>query len=574
MPIDATRVIILVIVVAGFVTALVLLRNKLNKSCTSGDIYDEKLQMCIKDCSKIPFMKYSSTKKDCVPNCLDGQSLCGDKGCVEDNMQCIDNSYICKRNEEGCGGLCMNPDTQQCINGKIYNNDKVCDSSKAITCEKNKHCNYNKDSCIDCPENQVVCGVNNTCCAAGEYCSADGKCSKCDPKDKITCGNTCCNKGTQQCSTDNKCIDCAQALCQGKTCCKNDETCMPDASCCPSDHSYDNNTKCCATKLCGDKCCGNGQECVNGKCMIKCGSSYCDNDTQTCNNVIYNGVKKYVCTTRNCEWDSLNYTPMNINSKNGPIKVCQRDGNIPTYYASKQVDMSSLYRTAKDHENISPDAAKRGVHCHANDCFYRLAEHAAQNYEYNEDTKECIGTFDCNVELQDKLTTCPFDNVNQCCSDKNGFTGQVCKDGQICDNGVCGYGYNCTKEGTCVFTTDSASPHYTFKTKEGCKNGEKDDKGNIMKCISETQISNGHYVVLSGTDMGAVCGGLPNGFPSIALKGCNDMASNKTGLDNKYDWKCSVQSGDGPPGSHGVRSNSDCNAWCDCTGTLNNKSIY
>jgi len=558
MPIDATRVIILIIVVAGFITAFVLLKDKLNKSCTTGDIYDEKLQMCIKDCSKIPYMKYSSTKKDCVPNCLDGQQLCGDKGCVSNNMQCIDNSYICKSNEEGCGGLCMNPSTQQCINDKIYNNDKVCDSSKAIICGKNQHCNFSKDKCIDCPEDQVVCGVNNTCCAAGEYCTTDGKCSKCDPKDKITCGNTCCNKDKQHCSIDNKCVDCTQALCQGKTCCKKDETCMPDASCCPSDRSYDNNTKCCNSRLCGDKCCGNNQECVNGKCMTKCGNSYCDDNTQTCDSTIYKGQKVYVCKTKDCTFDSLNYTPMNINSKvkDDPVKVCQRDGDPPTYYASKQVDMSSLYRIAKDHEHLTEDAKKRGIQCHAQDCFFRLAEYGSDTYEYNEDTKECIATFDCNIELKDKLTECPFNDVNQCCQDKNGFTGQVCKDGQICDNGVCSYGFSCTREGKCVINMDPKSHNHIYKTKAECEN----------TCAIEKLTSNGNKVELPGTD-----GGFLGCFPIITEKAntyCHAMGMEKS--TGKYDWTCTYQRGN----SHGVKADGDCNTWCDCTGTIHDTSIY
>jgi hypothetical protein len=49
-PINYTKIIILIVIVGGFIAGLVLLKNTLNKSCSSGEVYDNKLG-CIKDCS-------------------------------------------------------------------------------------------------------------------------------------------------------------------------------------------------------------------------------------------------------------------------------------------------------------------------------------------------------------------------------------------------------------------------------------------------------------------------------------------------------------------------------------------
>ena len=566
MPIDATRVIILVIVVVGFVTALVLLRNKLNKACTTGNIYDEKLGRCITDCSTIPFMKYDSSANKCIPNCLDGEKLCGDKGCVSKNMQCIDNSYICKSNEEGCGGSCMNPSTQQCINGKIYENNKVCDSSNAIVCGKNKHCNYNKDSCIDCPDSHVVCGKNNTCCEVGEYCTADGKCSKCDPKDKITCGNTCCNKGKQQCSSDKICVDCDQPLCAGKTCCKKDETCMSDGTCCAASKSYNYNnvTQCCAKDLCANgECCPSGSDCHNGKCMVLCGKSFCDLKDETCVHHTVDGVENHYCVTKGCEWSHLDYIPNDLQiSSNEFMRVCQRDGTggkEPTYYLSKQPDMSTLYRTAQDEVSPTTHAI-----CHDNDCIARLAEDGIMTTEYDDQKKTCLGVFNCMKVLPDKLETCPFTNKKQCCKDStNKFTGQFCKDDTKgggdnygCYDNTCAYGYVCNGDGTCDLNMDPKTTKRVYKSKTDCQNICKPDH------LDQNRI----FTTTSGTWFGAFgCSSMYSG----GVTACSNRASNKQDLNTDYNWKCSVE-GDTDP----IRADDRCNVFCDCHGTIIDKSIY
>jgi hypothetical protein len=57
MSINYTKIIMIIVIVVGFITGLVLLKNALNKSCSYGEVYDNKLG-CIKDCSPFPNMIY------------------------------------------------------------------------------------------------------------------------------------------------------------------------------------------------------------------------------------------------------------------------------------------------------------------------------------------------------------------------------------------------------------------------------------------------------------------------------------------------------------------------------------
>ena len=92
MPGEVTpgKIILILIIVAGFVTAIVLLRNTLNKNCSEGEVYDDTLARCIKDCSKERNQHYSSEKDACVTNCLDNEIVCGD-GCASNdrNEDCL-----------------------------------------------------------------------------------------------------------------------------------------------------------------------------------------------------------------------------------------------------------------------------------------------------------------------------------------------------------------------------------------------------------------------------------------------------------------------------------------------------
>jgi hypothetical protein len=118
MPINYTKIIILIVIVAGFVTGLVLLKNHLDKNCSSGDVYDEKLKKCVIDCSSQPNTHYDSDKDKCVVNCVAPQTQCG-TNCMDGSTQhCLgpNNDIICNLTEDICNNVCYNTSLQTCVN--------------------------------------------------------------------------------------------------------------------------------------------------------------------------------------------------------------------------------------------------------------------------------------------------------------------------------------------------------------------------------------------------------------------------------------------------------------------------
>jgi hypothetical protein len=59
----------IIVIVVGFITGLVLLKNALNKSCSYGEVYDNKLG-CIKDCSPGRQPKIVNGYTYCVSNII------------------------------------------------------------------------------------------------------------------------------------------------------------------------------------------------------------------------------------------------------------------------------------------------------------------------------------------------------------------------------------------------------------------------------------------------------------------------------------------------------------------------
>jgi hypothetical protein len=413
-PINYTKIIMIIVIFVGFITGLVLLKNALNKSCSYGEVYDNKLG-CIKDCSGLPNTHYDTQTKECVINCLGGENLCG-KTCISNNYKCLKNDIPCINETyiDLCGQTCYNTSTQQCFGNKIYDNEKVCnttDSESPLLCNENQRCSDDKKQCIDC--------------------------------DRILCGKSCCPDG-KQCSTTEKCIDCEspKKLC-GENCCAKDLECaLKDGKldCCDSDNVYTvgGENACCPEKL-SDKgeCCSNneGYKNVDGVCKMQCSDPkiYCDT-TQKCINLTVNKIKTSYCGTKGCEWGSITYVPPNIENSedtNTSVPVFQSGGK---YYISKQPSLT-LTRSVFDQQD-----PKSTSDCKPDDCTGRLAERGTTSIEFDKDNKTCTGYFNTDLLPDTKDLKCPYKDGEECCKDFNGyFTGQVCLNGQIChsDTGVC-----------------------------------------------------------------------------------------------------------------------------------------
>lgn len=485
-PINYGKIIILVIIVGGFIACLVLLRNTLNKNCSSGEVYDNKLG-CIKDCSSIPNTHFSTETKNCVSNCSSDEKDCGGICYSADrNQQCLTdengNSYVCKLNQTLCGGICMNND-QSCVGGKIYDSSQVCDSNpdKPIICDNvSTQCDKVNKVCVKCEKGRVLC--NGVCCSEKNFCNSDGTCVACDPTTTTVCGKHCCTIGSLCSSDKSKCITCSTSLCNDK-CLDSNQVCTNDGPCDPLNvYKQGDITHCCEKSACKGVCCDTNQSCQDDKCMDICGSSFCDPETQKC--VVVDN--KSYCINKGCEWDEIIYDPQSIKygTKGQQLEICGLLTNgVPTYWATKH---QNITRTAKDIQASSSKAQ-----CNTNDCIYRTAEKGLNTVEFDTVSKTCNSLFNCSTLLPDTLTTCPLDNTKSCCTDATGtFTGQVCPGNEVCDNGVChvkcGDGqYYSNDKGKCLalnrftdtpvnqkwFVTDKAALVRFNRNYTGCTNG-------------------------------------------------------------------------------------------------------
>ena len=478
-PINYTKIIILIVIVGGFIAGLFLLKNTLNKSCSSGEVYDNKLG-CIKDCSPFPNTHYSTETKDCVTNCLSNEKDCGGV-CysIDRNEQCL-NNYVCQLNQTLCGTSCMNNDqSKSCIAGVIYDSSQVCDDNpdKPVICDNIlSQCDKVKKVCVVCGKGRVLCsnGVNDAvCCPENNFCNTDGTCTACDPKTTTVCGKNCCETGTL-CKSDNSgCLTCLTSLCKD-ICLGDGQICTESGPCDPENVYEQGGVKyCCNKKACNGKCCGPNQSCQGDKCMDICGSEFCDPDTQSCFDDKTNN--KSYCINNGCEWAEIVYDPQSIKygTSGQQLEICGLFEGTPTYWAKKH---QNITRTAKDVQSSKID-------CNSNDCIYRAAEKGLNTVQFDSNTKTCNSFFNCDKFLPDTFTSCPLDNKKSCCTDASGaFTGQVCINGKSCyGNGICS---NCLDDNSC---NGHGKCSMTVEDQCECDHGY-DPSNNCSKCLSGRQI--------------------------------------------------------------------------------------
>jgi len=462
MPIDVGKIVLLALILVGFFGLMYMLKTKLNKNCTDGDVYDDKLGKCIKDCSLIPGTRYDSDKDQCIQNCQSGYEMCGTLGCYDTGtQQCINNNFVCNTWEELCPAdgsgtspVCYNPNTEQCIGGVVYTNAKAC--SATLGCGPDTQCSNDNTHCISCPDTSGYCKGSNTCCPSGQVCASDGKtCTICTGGTQ-SCGNGCYTSTTQICCPDKTICNSNQTCCTGK-CCDAGTTCV-NGACCPSDRVFDigNGQKaCCASELCNGKCCSDPNTvCQNGKCMTICGDQFCDiSNNEECLQV---GATSR-CIHQNCNFGNLYYVPnLLFDDGNNSLNVFQQlnGGNVNLYIANP-LNVPGLTRTSH------VDTLLGGT-CDVDDCINKLSQ---ENVEYlnipidysasggKQGLGQCTATFGTNI--LNIPGWCPWSqHPERCCSDASGLTGQVCKPGETCYGTMCTscVDANCNGYGKCSRT--------------------------------------------------------------------------------------------------------------------------
>ena len=463
MPIDVGKIVLLAVILVGFFGLMYMLKTKLNKNCTDGDVYDDKLGKCIKDCSVIPGTRYDSDKDQCIQNCPGNTTLCG-TNCFDDTLQtCFNSNFVCNIGQQLCPAdgsgtspVCYNPDNEQCIGGVIYTNAKAC--STTLGCGPDTQCSNDNTQCISCPDTSGYCKGSNTCCPAGHVCSSDGKTCKACPEPTQSCGNACYTSATQICCPDNKTICNSNQTCCSGNCCDAGTTCV-NGACCTNQNVYTINGQktCCPVSLCDDgSCCtgqeqGNKRQCHNGKCMIQCmndpsQSLFCDpsNNDLCIDATDNNGNLRVYCGHDGCGFDDLSYNPTLVDKSGKSIPAfISGTGKL---YISNPLGIQGLNR------DVSSNMPKTS--CTINDCTGRLQEHGLESETVNLTNGVCKGSFDPSIinPTPQNPTTCPFSDTLRCCTDVNNqLTGQVCDVGKACHHDNC-YDklYKCKTDGTCV----------------------------------------------------------------------------------------------------------------------------
>jgi len=464
MPIDVGKIVLLALILVGFFGLMYMLKTKLNKNCTDGDVYDDKLGKCIKDCSVIPGTRYDSDKDQCIQNCPGNTTLCG-TNCFDDTLQtCFNSNFVCNIGQQLCPAdgsgtspVCYNPDNEQCIGGVVYTNAKAC--SATLGCGPDTQCSNDNTQCISCPDTSGYCKGSNTCCPAGHVCSSDGKtCTICAGGTQ-SCGNACYTSATQICCPDNKTICNSNQTCCSGNCCDAGTTCV-NGACCTNQNVYTINGQktCCPVSLCDDgSCCtgqdnqGNKRQCHNGKCMIQCmndpsQSLFCDpsNNDLCIDATDNNGNLRVYCGHDGCGFGDLSYNPTLVDKSNKSIPAfISGTGKL---YISNPLGVQGLNR------DVSSNMPKTS--CTVNDCTGRLQEHGLESETVNLTNGVCKGSFDPSIinPTPQNPTICPFSDTSRCCTDVNNqLTGQVCNVGKTCHHDNC-YDklYKCKTDGTCV----------------------------------------------------------------------------------------------------------------------------
>jgi hypothetical protein len=104
----------------------------------------------------------------------------------------------------------------------------------------------------------VACG--DTCCEAGEICSANTTCIEEASCTTVVCDGQCCDSGEQCDSGACTMVSCPTVVCgPSSACCAAGESCIADV-CCAAD------------SVCGSACCGSDELCDQGVCKMDCGN--------------------------------------------------------------------------------------------------------------------------------------------------------------------------------------------------------------------------------------------------------------------------------------------------------------
>lgn len=388
-----------------------------------------------------------------------------------------------------------------CPSGQIYDKSlKKC----RVQCNADETYYPDQDECLKCPPGQQsssigclkACKNGQERCGTVCYYPSQFSCKNnvlCEPSS--VCGDICCSSSQKCDSTTQKCVDCSGKLCNGK-CCPKDKPLCVNGVCCTSDRKckdQNNNDICCSEECCNGVCCSeSGLDCNpdTKQCGKKCGKDYCKSGYECRTYTSSSGTSNeycgpVACSTGGDSWGTYTYDPPSIDD----VPVCKtNDGklwSVSDPLAAK--GPLTRYSTVKQGEGGPP--------CAKEDCYQKLMEVGIVDTDWDETTRTCSGSFNCELKLNSKRADgCPFDDASKssCCfSDTGDFTGQVCPDGKHCvwdeDTGtnICTVGFICDRDNgyLCDAVPEGKSPpnpdSKLYSSKESCKS---DNPPGCMGC--------------------------------------------------------------------------------------------
>ena len=364
------------------------------------------------------------------------------------------------------------PKTGECkknCNGKVLDDDHEIINGKCLS-----KCKDTLIRCgFECIDNVVrVCDNQNSVCNANQLCAPDG---------------VCC-KPNEHCVTDNvtgttKCGECPHIICNGECCLDDTYVCAANKCCKKENVSKDKNgiDVCCEQTPCTDSngnniCCdaGAGEICKNGKCIIGCPnpaemSLYACNGTPIPypNNVniacdptqelcLHNcDTNKFSCVSKNDCWKNTTYTPPLLNNGSNNILL----DNLSVNVCSENIDGTgnlwiknpgkNLYNTIRVESNLGSTQ-----NCGQQSCLDKISQDSSTIVNFQKPSKAdvttnpglCESSISCSQNLLNQTqvnTLCNTldknsEDYGRCCKDTSGnFTGQICRPGESCINGVC-----------------------------------------------------------------------------------------------------------------------------------------
>lgn len=159
--------------------------------------------------------------------CCTGDICCGNKNCCTNGQKCDPTGRCvkCRSPFVRCGPKCCVPRSTCCTRPRTNTPAGFPGSLRVVCCKPPNAC---RQGICKCPSGKAICN-GTTCCKQDEYCSNCVE-SNLDSGAAFAGRQKCCARGFSCCG--NTCIDRALTCCKGKACPRSKPYCSIFGDCC------------------------------------------------------------------------------------------------------------------------------------------------------------------------------------------------------------------------------------------------------------------------------------------------------------------------------------------------------